>query len=493
MNAVIRWPKLLTPTQLSEIIRDQRNPLTALKLFNQANTKYPNYKHNGPVYATMINILANSGRLSEMKTLIHQMKHDSCECKDSTFASAGSLCKNLQQFNCVNWNESFNTLFEIMMEQSRFEDAYKLYLENSMGWEVKHRIYSLNLFIGALCRRNRSDLAFEVFQEMNSQFCCPDRDTYRDLMRGLCVDGRLNEATHLLYSMFWRISQKGSGEDIVVYRTLLETLVENGQVEDAVEVLGKVLRKGLKIPKQRRQGFSLTRFLEMENLDEVKGLMNEALIKGVVPSLVSYSAMAVDLYSEGKIEDANRVFDIMQERGYLPSVTMYEAKIEALCREGRADLAVQVIEEEMVKGNCVATSGTYKLLVKGLCNEGKSMIGVKYLEKMKQMGGAADKEFYHVLVDGLCRENRIVEACKVLEKMLNRKYWPSAAAYNKLIGGLCGLGRRYEAVLWLEEMASQGDFPDVLVWNSLVKLVCSDSNEPSIEMLQQVSNFGNQG
>ncbi|KAL5726750.1 hypothetical protein ACHQM5_000015 [Ranunculus cassubicifolius] len=489
MNAVIRWPKLLTPTQLSEIIREQRNPLTALTLFNQAKTKYPNYKHNAPVYATMINILANSGRLSEMKTLIHQMKHDSCECKDSTFASviktyaqsgllheAVSLFKSLQQFNCVNWNESFNTLLEIMMEQSRFEDAYKLYLENSMGWEVKHRIQSLNLFIGALCRRNRSDLAFEVFQEMNSQFCCPDRDTYRDLMRGLCADGRLNEATHLLYSMFWRISQKGSGEDIVVYRTLLETLVDNGQVQEAVEVLGKVLRKGLKTPKQRRQGFSLTRFLEMENLEEVKGLMNEALIKGVVPSLVSY------------------MFDIMQERGYLPSVTMYEAKIEALCREGRADLAVQVIDEEMVKGNCVATSGTYKLLVKGLCNEGKSMIGVKYLEKMaKQMGGAADKEFYHVLVDGLCRENQIVEACKVLEKMLDRKYWPSAAAYNKLIGGLCGLGRRYEAVLWLEEMASQGDFPDVLVWNSLVKLVCSDSNESSAEMLQQVAaNFGNQ-
>ena len=50
-------------------------------------------------------------------------------------------------------------------------------------------------------------------------------------MKGLCEDRRLNEATHLLYSMFWRISQKGSGEDIVVYRTLLYALCDNRQVE----------------------------------------------------------------------------------------------------------------------------------------------------------------------------------------------------------------------------------------------------------------------
>ena len=86
----------------------------------------------------------------------------------------------------------------------------------------------------ALCQRGCSNLALQVFLEMNYQFCYPKKESYRILMKGLCEDGRLNETTHLLYSMFWRISQKGSGVDIVVYRALLYALYDNRQVERAV-------------------------------------------------------------------------------------------------------------------------------------------------------------------------------------------------------------------------------------------------------------------
>ncbi|KAF9599968.1 hypothetical protein IFM89_002003 [Coptis chinensis] len=499
----MKWPKLLNPTQLSQIIRVQKNPLTALRLFNEATSRYPKYRHNGPIYATMIDILAASGRVSEMKDLIHQMKQDSCQLRDSIFVTAittyakfgllddsVSLFRNLPRFNCVNWTQSFNTLLQIMVRESDFQTAHEVYMDNSTGWEVKNQTRSINLFIELLCRNNRSDLALDIFQEMNNICCYPDRDTYKVLMRGLCQDKRLNEATHVLYSMFWRISQKGSGEDIVVYRTLLEALCDNGHLEEAVQLLGKVLRKGLKTPKQRLQGFTLTRFLEIENVEGIKGLINEALIKGAVPSLVSYSAMAIDLYSQGRIDDANRVFDEMRGRGFNPSVSMYEAKLEALCREGRADAAVQVIGEEMLDNNCVPTATTYKIMVKGLCDEGKSIVGIRYLDKMaKQVGCVADKEIYNVLVDGLCRESRFVEACKVFEKMLGHRYWPSAVAFNRLIGGLCSEGRSYEAVLWLEEMASQGNCPEISVWNSLVQVVCSESIEfyASAEMLRRLT------
>ena len=136
----VTWPRLLTPTHLIQLIRKQKNPLSALQIFNEAKLRYPNYHHNGPVYATMINILGSSGRVTQMREMIDQMKKDSCECRDSVFAGAikiyaeaglldeaTSLFRNLAQFNCVNWTESFNTLLQIMVKESKLDTVHRIF------------------------------------------------------------------------------------------------------------------------------------------------------------------------------------------------------------------------------------------------------------------------------------------------------------------------------------------------------------------------------
>ncbi|KAE8725710.1 hypothetical protein F3Y22_tig00008218pilonHSYRG00001 [Hibiscus syriacus] len=151
----------------------------------------------------MINILGNSGRILEMKQVIDQMKEDSCECKDSvfvgairTFASAGMVNEALNlfyiipQFNCVNFTESFNTILGIVLKESNFKAAYQLFSDNCWKLEVKSRVRSLNLLMEGLCRFKNSDLALNIFQEMDFQGCYPDRESYRILMKGLCDDGR---------------------------------------------------------------------------------------------------------------------------------------------------------------------------------------------------------------------------------------------------------------------------------------------------------------
>lgn len=466
----VRWPRVLTPTDLSQIIRRQKNPLTALHIFHQAKEKYPNYRHNGPVYATMICLLGDSCRISEMKEVIDQMKEDSCECSDSvfagvikTFAGAGmvneavNMFKSIPEFSCVHWTESFNTILGIMVKESSLEAAHRLFEENSCGWGVKSRVESLNLLMDALCRRKQSDLALNIFQEMDFQVCYPNRDSYRILMKGLCQDGRLNEAIHLLYSMFWRISQKGSGADIVIYRTLLDALCDDGKVEEAVEILLKILRKGLKAPKDRRSRLDLTRCSNGEDIEATKRLVNEALIRGGIPSMASYEAMAVDLYDEDKIDEAEKVLDIMQAKGFSTSLLIYEAKVAALSRIGRVSEAVKVVEEDMKAGTCVPTVKLYNTVLRGLCEAGNSVLAVEYLKKMaKQVGCVANKETFRILVDGLCRDGKFLEASQVLEEMQIKSYWPSAKTYTTLIPGLCTTNRHYEAVMWLEEMVSQG-------------------------------------
>ena len=338
----IRWPRVLTPTYLSQILQSEKNSLKALQIFREVQSKYPKYQHNGPVYATMISILGKSRRITEMKDVIEQMRKDSCECKDSVFVSAIEiyaearmideaifLYRSIPSFNCINWTESYNTLLKILVEENRLEAAHHLFRESSYGWRVKSRIQSLNLLMKVLCDKNRSDLALHIFQEMDYQGCYPERYSYEILMKGLCQDGRLHEAKHLLYSMFWRISQKGSSEDIVIYRILLDALCDNGQIEEAMEILGKILRKGLKAPKRCCHRLKLTRCKDGEDIEGLKCMIHEALFKGAIPSLASYSAMSIDLYKDGKIVEADKVINEIQDKGYKPSPPIFKAKISA--------------------------------------------------------------------------------------------------------------------------------------------------------------------
>ncbi|KAL2344154.1 hypothetical protein Fmac_005439 [Flemingia macrophylla] len=486
----VRWPRVLTPTYLSQIIRTQKNPLKALHIFHEAKSKYPNYCHNGPVYATMITILGTSGRLTEMRDVIEQMRHDSCECKDSlfvsvikTYANAGmvdealSLYKSIPHFNCVNWTQSFNTMLHIMVRENRLEAAHRLFVESSCGWEVRSRTQALNLLMYALCQKSRSDLALQLFQEMDYQSCYPNRDSYAILMKGLCQDRRLHEATHLLYSMFWRISQKGNGEDIVIYRTLLDALCDARKFEEAAEILGKISRKGLKAPSRCHNRLDLSQFSDGKDIESAKRLIHEALVKGSVPSLASYNAMAVDLYSEGKIGEADKVIIVMQEKGFKPTFSIFEAKVAALCKVSKVDEAIKVIEEDMVKVNCLPTARVYNTLLKNLCNVGNSMAVLESLKKMSnKVGCRGDRDTYGILLEMLCGERRYLEASQLLEKMSIKSYWPCTNSYNSLIKGLCSLGRQYEAVMWLEDMLSQGKLPEISVWNSLASLFCNSEN-----------------
>ena len=117
------------------------------------------------------------------------------------------------------------------------------------------------------------------------------------------------------------------------------------------------------------------------------------------------------------------------------------------------DEAIKVIEEDMVKVNCLPTAKMYNILLKNLCNVGNSTTILESLNKMSsKVGCTGDRDTHSILLEMLCGERRYLEASQLLEKMSIKSYWPCTNNYNSLIRGLCFLGRQYEAVIWLEDM-----------------------------------------
>ena len=69
----------------------------------------------------------------------------------------------------------------------------------------------------------------------------------------------------------------------------------------------------------------------------------------------------------GKIKNARKVFDEMIKKGVLPSVVMYNALIQVLCKKD----SVENVVEKMVGKGYVPNSTAYSVLVRGLCHAGE--------------------------------------------------------------------------------------------------------------------------
>ncbi|XP_028556046.1 pentatricopeptide repeat-containing protein At1g05600 [Dendrobium catenatum] len=480
----VRWPRVLSPNYLAMLIRQQKNPLNALHLFNSASLRHPSYRHNSAVYSAMVDALSSPLRPHLLLRLLHQMSLDSSPAHDRVFSRAILALDRADHHqdalfvfrrlippsNCPSSPLSLISLLRILLSRGLLRSALHLLL--SLGSDTSRLgTQGINLLIDVACRLRRPDLALHAFAAIRELCCYPDRDTYRILMKALCDAGLLDDAVHLLYSMLWRISRKGCDADVVVYRTLLESLCAAGRIELAEEILGKVLKKGLRSPRAR-QAFQRPVLSVAGNLEEMKRIIDEALVVRGVRSLASYNAMITDLYAESEFAHAGKMLDEMRQKGFRPLVSMYEAKIAALCREGRVEDGIRVLEVEMVANDCVPTARSYNLLMEGLCVKGESTRAMRYLDRMdRQLGCVAQKESYEILVDGFCAEGLFLDAANVLEKMHRRKYWPECKIFGRVIQGLCSIGRIYEALLWLEEMLSQGKMPEASVWSSLVDVL----------------------
>jgi pentatricopeptide repeat protein len=286
----------------------------------------------------------------------------------------------------------------------------------------------------------------------------------------------LDEAIHVVYSMLWRVSQRGCDADVVVYRALLVALCAAGRGEQAELVLDKVLRKGLRSPGSRRS--LRVPMLAVLNLEDARESIDQALAVRGGRTVCSFESMILDLYEEGRFDQADKLFEDMAKKDFKPTIFMYEAKIAALCREGNVDDAVEVMEEELPKNDLVPTVTTYNLLMKGLCDTMQSMRALEYLKKMdKQLGCVAQKDTFSILVHGLCSETKFIDASKLMERMVKGHHRPDRSAFNSVIEGLCSAGRTYDALLWLEEMIDHGETPNICVWSSLVSAVCMSQFE----------------
>ncbi|KAJ3673814.1 hypothetical protein LUZ60_005806 [Juncus effusus] len=480
----VQWPRVLSPAFLAQLIRRQRNPVSAVHLFLSAPSLFPSYRHNPHVVSSLFSVLLSAPSFHPLVPPLLLCPRSAPPLPDSLFAEAISslparlsveLFLALPSTSCIEWTQSFNCLIDKLLSNNQPKTAVEVFLRFSRRPEVKIESKTIDMFISSLLEMGRPDLGLELYKEYYQLCLVPSHEINCMLVKSLVEHDKLDEAMHLLYS----VMRNYEIESIVVScRTVIEALCLNGRTEEGTRVLKRVLHKVRRRTGRVRSFLRIPIEFEGKSLEEIRETVDFVLSFSGARNVKAYETITEDLYKERRFEGADKVFDEMTSKGFKPSVFMYEVKIEALCKEGNINEAVRVLEQEMREKDYAPTVKIFNFIIQGFCKNGESLKAIEYLKDMKRWPKCgARKETYQILINGLCNEKRYGEAVQILDRMVKQSLRPTDEMFDCVIRGLCEVGNRYEAVLWLEEMVESGTVPNRTLWYELVLLVCNGLND----------------
>ncbi|KAK1386300.1 hypothetical protein POM88_024035 [Heracleum sosnowskyi] len=196
-----------------------------------------------------------------------------------------------------------------------------------------------NILLDAYCKQSKLDIAMDLYRNMTCEGLKPTVETHNTLLHGLCGLGKPMEALTFLY----KIQDQGYMLDIVTYRTLLDGLCKNRCSYNHFITATTLIRSaGSNSPCNASEvlafRFHSPVLCKLNKWEEVNLLLKQMMDKLNISPDVHTSNILIDAYSKsGKLDDAKRLIEMMNERGDYPDLVSNTTLMHTYCTQGQMD------------------------------------------------------------------------------------------------------------------------------------------------------------
>ncbi|KAL1340930.1 hypothetical protein HN51_027441 [Arachis hypogaea] len=437
-------PKPISPFRLSSLLRSEKDPSKALKLFLHPNPTQPKpFRHSLLSYDLLITKLGRAKMFLEMEQILHRLCHHTTFCvpepllcqvitlygRNRLPSSAIHTFLSLGSFRCTPTVKSFNSLLNALLTSRDFQN-FSEFASRVMEF-TQPDTCTFNILINAWCLRGNIDCAWKVFDEMRDLGVPPSEVTFGTLINGLCKSMRLQEALKLKEVM---IKDHKLKPNVNLYTTLIKGGCVVGEMDRVFRIKDEMVRNNVKLDAAVYNTLMGALF-KAGRKDEGWQVLDEMNKNGCKPDLVTYNVMIAEFCSENNFEEVFRILDGMEGGGVKPDVVIYNVIIGWLCKTGK-------------------------------CNEANDLF-----QDMPRRGCTPDVVTYRTLFDGLCGWMHLSEAALILDEMLFKGYAPLSRSLNRFIDGMCSEGN-FELLLTV--LSSLGRKEDILnedIWKIVVSMV----------------------
>jgi len=290
--------------------------------------------------------------------------------------------------------------------------------------------------IEACSRANRVDLLRKLLanQGTSAGVVVTGVHAYVTLIRACGILGDVQKAWNVWHEMFARQISPST----VAVGCMVETLVTNGDVEGAHQLICELLDKPhLHLLVNSVPYCSILKgFSHQKQFDKVWQVYEEMQIKGIRPSLTAFNALIDACARCGKMGNSAIILEDMAKHGFQPNVITCTSIIKGCCRDNQLDRAFSLLDSMQKIAEFTPDEVTWNTLLDGCARQGHYDRGMSVLEMMKKANVAPSNFTLSVLVKLICRAKKLDEAFALSAKIAkDHNLHLNVYVYNNLIQG----------------------------------------------------------
>ncbi|XP_043716426.1 pentatricopeptide repeat-containing protein At4g36680, mitochondrial-like [Telopea speciosissima] len=211
----------------------------------------------------------------------------------------------------------------------------------------------------------------------------------------------------------------------------------------------------------------LSAFNQCKKFDQVPNLFDEIPQKyGVSPDKISYGIFIKSLCEVGTPESAFPVLKEMEEKDIEVTAITYTTILDSLYKNGKIDEAEKIWKEMVEKGSPDVCAYNVKIMQ---AHHAKPEDVLALIEEMSSGGLKPDTISYNYLLTCYCKHGLIEEAKKVYDGLEENCCVPNAATFRTFMYHLCRNGDFDRAFEVYKESVTKDKIPDFGTMRYLVE------------------------
>ncbi|KAL2252407.1 UNVERIFIED_CONTAM: Pentatricopeptide repeat-containing protein, mitochondrial [Sesamum indicum] len=292
----------------------------------------------------------------------------------------------------------------------------------------------------------------DAVQKSDLQF---DEVTYNFVIRGFLLCNDISRSLHYLTTMI-RQDLRPSNRSL---REVITCLCHNQELSLALNLSREMELRGW-VHGSVIQNNIVEALLSNGNLHEAVEFLDRIASKDLIPDKIMYDYIIKQFYQHGRLDKAVDLLNIMLVKGSHPESTSYDYVIQGFCKGHKLDAALNFYTE-MLNRDLKPSTVTWDILVRSLCEHGRAQEAETELKTMIELGETPSREAFQSVINRYRSEMNTGKTSGLLKVMQQKGYVPDFDTHWSLISNLSNSSKKDDSVRnssFLSNLLSGFDF-----------------------------------